>query len=64
MRKNYVTLVYLPQDEENANYLADLDETVTNLMSLHLCKGEFKTYHCVQNPSSISEYCKLQNWLH
>lgn len=26
MRKNYVTLVYLPQDEENANYLAEILE--------------------------------------
>ena len=26
MRKNYVTLLYLPQDEENANYLAEILE--------------------------------------
>ena len=26
MRKNYVTLVYLPQDEENANYLSEILE--------------------------------------
>ena len=40
MKNNYVTLVYLSQDEENANYLAEILEDSKHVEVHKFEKGE------------------------
>ena len=59
MRKNYITLVYLPDDEENANFLADILEEkhvevrILKEKSQAIQPGDFITFHHIDDSSKI-----------